>query len=533
MGKARVSRRRLCWWTPFVLAASAIGLPAGASAAPGTLEFKNCLTTELESGPVPDGGSGACGVIGTPNSNGADTGLDNPESIAISPDGKSAYAVAGNDDAVMRFNRNTTTGALSFAFCFTGETAGFSCEQLPEAAVNGADSGMDDPEAVVVAPDGRSVYVTSRSDAAIAMFKRQPNGFITYKGCVSGDSATGPLNSGACTQLPAALPSGINSGLADPKQKELAISSDGESVYAVSDTDDAVVRFTRDPATSILTFEDCITGEDASGPGPVGTDACSEIPTSRTGGEDSGLDAPRWAELGRGGRSLYVAADRDDAIARFDRNLNTGELTYRDCITGEESTGPGGTGSCRALPVTAPFGVDSGLDRPLGIVVKGEDLYAVAGNDAALARFSMNGQGRLSFESCLSGETETGPAGTDACRLSPTATAGALASGMNGFRDLELKGRNLYASAQGDSSLVTFMRNAATGSVKFARCLTGDALAGPTESEACRIAGGAGSLGGVSSGLQKLETIAVSPDGRNVYGAAEQDDAISRFKHSR
>ena len=126
----------------------------------------------------------------------------------------------------------------------------------------------------------------------------------------------------------------------------------------------AVVRFTRDPATSILTFEDCITGEDASGPGPVGTDACSEIPTSRTGGEDSGLDAPRWAELGRGGRSLYVAADRDDAaIARFDRNLNTGELTYRDYITGEECGRTRGLGCCRALPVHAPLGVNSGLDR--------------------------------------------------------------------------------------------------------------------------------------------------------------------------
>ena len=131
MGKARVSRRGLCWWTPFVLAASAIGLPASASAAPGTLEFKNCLTTELESGPVPDGGSGACGVIGTPNSNGADTGLDNPESIAIARTGNPHMPSQANDDAVMRFNRNTKTGALSFAFCFTGETAGSVASSSP------------------------------------------------------------------------------------------------------------------------------------------------------------------------------------------------------------------------------------------------------------------------------------------------------------------------------------------------------------------------------------------------------------------
>jgi 6-phosphogluconolactonase (cycloisomerase 2 family) len=36
--------------------------------------------------------------------------------------------------------------------------------------------------------------------------------------------------------------------------QEVVVSTDGERVYAVSDTDDALAIFTRDPDTGLLTF---------------------------------------------------------------------------------------------------------------------------------------------------------------------------------------------------------------------------------------------------------------------------------------
>ncbi len=254
-----------------LVVAAALAVPATASAAPvGKLTFQSCLTSEIEAGPTP-GGSGACGGFETLQVGGANTGLDNVESIAVSPNGKSLYAAAGADDTLMRFNRNPNTGQISYAYCFTGESGTTSpCEELPESGPGGTGSGLDDPEAVVVAPDGKSVYVTSRSDAAIVAFSREPDGFLTYVGCISGESATGPSGTGACMQLPQATSGADNSGLDDPKQKELAISKDGEHVYAVSDLDDAVVHFSRNPNTSVLTFEECITGEEESGRGSWG-----------------------------------------------------------------------------------------------------------------------------------------------------------------------------------------------------------------------------------------------------------------------
>lgn len=71
--------------------------------------------------------------------------LDGPDAITISPDGKSVYVVCDNDEGLLHFSRNTSSGELTFVEAF-------------EDGVNDVD-GFVRPEAVSVSNDGRKVIV--------------------------------------------------------------------------------------------------------------------------------------------------------------------------------------------------------------------------------------------------------------------------------------------------------------------------------------------------------------------------------------
>ena len=77
-----------------------------------------------------------------------------------------------------------------------------------------------------------------------------------------------------------------------------------------------------------------------------------------------------------------------------------GDLTYRDCITGETETGPAGSGACAPSDRTGLGGADSGLDRLQADAVSsdGESLYTASVYDDALARFNRDSAtGKLTF----------------------------------------------------------------------------------------------------------------------------------------
>lgn len=535
VGNSRATRwERLTRAGALAISAGGIWLliaPANAPAAVGELTYEGCLTTEEESGPGPVGTDACVEIANATDFGGVNTGLDNPESVAVSPDGRSLYAVSRLDDALMRFDRDPTTGELDFAYCFTGESeSGGACEPIPSASPNGEDSGIDQPEAVTVAPDGKAVYITARFDDAVAAFKRKKTGFISYVGCVSGDSDTGPAGSDACTTAPSATPEGAGSGFDDPKQKEVAISRDGEWLYAASDLDDSVLRFKRDPATAVLDYRGCLTGEEATGPAPGGSGACKAIPEIGTGGANSGLDGPRWVELSRDGRSLFVTSDFDNAVARFKRNPDNGKLSWGECVSGDMESGPAGSDACSLIPTATPGGTGSGLNLPRALAVSRDQLYAAGSNDSSIARFKIKSTGKLAYKSCLSADSDFGPAGTGVCKLTPTANALASDTGLDQIRDLELSadGRFLYAAAQSDSAITTFKREHASGKVSFARCVSGDTDLGAAGTDACDTIPSAIQFGD-NSGLGGVETVAVSLDGRSVYGGVEGDDAIARL----
>jgi DNA-binding beta-propeller fold protein YncE len=132
--------------------------------------------------------------------------------VAVSPDGKSVYAVSLDADSITRFDRSSN-GSLRYKSCFANARA-HGCRELKHDSLGGAD-------AVAVSPDGKSVYVTALGGDSITRFKRSPSGRITPSGCVA-NSGGHDCKAPKVNSLHAA--------------DGLAVSPDGHSVYVSSMT---------------------------------------------------------------------------------------------------------------------------------------------------------------------------------------------------------------------------------------------------------------------------------------------------------
>jgi Lactonase, 7-bladed beta-propeller len=135
-------------------------------------------------------------------------GLASAWSVAASPDGANVYATGMLDNALAVFARDAESGRLAFV----------------EAQVDGSGGvdGLAGAWLVAVSPDGANVYATGTSDNAIAVFRREPDGALTFvQAKVNGVDGVDGLD-GARGVTP---------------------SPDGAHVYAVGASDDAVAVF--------------------------------------------------------------------------------------------------------------------------------------------------------------------------------------------------------------------------------------------------------------------------------------------------
>jgi hypothetical protein len=235
------------------------------------------------------------------------------------------------------------------------------------------------------------------------------------------------------------------------------------------------------------------------------------------------------------GRSLYTGSVRScdqydcygsTAVARFDRNPNTGALTYRGCITGDKRSGPSGSGACTAISSATREGNHSGLDGgTLASSPDGKTLY-VGGSD--VARLQRNtSAGELSYQDCITGDKRSGPSGSGACDAIPSATKDGSRSGLSGNAlAASPDGKTLFAG--GHSEVARLDRDPATGALKFRDCVTGFKLSGPSGTGACdaipsateggrRTASRAGARSGLGNGILALTP---SPDGASLYSAS-------------
>ena len=149
-------------------------------------------------------------------------------SVAVSPDGKSAYVASRISEAVAVFDR-TSNGRL----IQKPEPVGCISEDGAGPCIDG--TALDIANSVAVSPDGLSVYVTSRLSNAVAVFDRATNGTLAQKpgtaGCIR-DGASGRR----CV-----------AGAALAGASSVAVSPDGLSVYVTSDDSNAVAVFDREP----------------------------------------------------------------------------------------------------------------------------------------------------------------------------------------------------------------------------------------------------------------------------------------------
>src|SRR5271155_5249523 len=130
--------------------------PVGALGAVGDLNFTSCIGE----------------LTGCTTASG--DGLEEPNAVAVSPDGSSVYAASFS--SVTEFSRNTSTGALTSIGCIGG--AAECTATKPSGALRFVSS-------ITVSPDGRSVYATSADEDVLATFSRNTStGTLTYTGCI-------------------------------------------------------------------------------------------------------------------------------------------------------------------------------------------------------------------------------------------------------------------------------------------------------------------------------------------------------------
>ena len=151
--------------------------------------------------------------------NGVD-GLDGAYSVTLSSDGNHAYVAASFDDAVSWYERNASTGALTYGGMLKDE-------------VNGVD-GLDGAYSVTLSSDGNHAYVAASFDDAVSWYERNAStGALTYGGI---------------------LKDGVNGVDGLDGAYSVTLSSDGNHAYIASYIDDAVSWYERNASTGALTY---------------------------------------------------------------------------------------------------------------------------------------------------------------------------------------------------------------------------------------------------------------------------------------
>jgi 6-phosphogluconolactonase (cycloisomerase 2 family) len=338
-------------------------------------------------------------------------GMDDARAVALSPDGKSLYAVASAPASVTSFSVDARNGLLQQLNLSAGCLA-----SVDQAGCGGA-RALAGASAIAVSPDGLHVYVAAAAAGAVASFARQPNGSLVQLAGIAGCSTT-------------TLTPGCDAAPSLAGADAVAISPDGRFVYVAGGSADSLIAFSRDAASGRLTPL----------PGAAGC-----LRANRTGCTPvTGVDAPAAIAIAPDGTSLYVASAAGTLTA-FQRDVTSGTLTQQ----------PPGSG-CLSDDVLADCVAIGGLARASAVAISpdGRTVLVAGSDDDAVLSFRRDpASGALTRVSCVSGSA---------------ATAGCTPSTLvHGPRALTMRPDGLVvwvASSRADS-IVTLQLDPATGAL--------------------------------------------------------------------
>jgi DNA-binding beta-propeller fold protein YncE len=323
--------------------------------------------------------------------------VESPFAVAVSPDGRSVYAVSTKSNALVEFSRDIATGALTYTGCI-GQLSG-CVRTTPTEAIDG-------PGSLVVSADGTSVYVASENaGGAVDEFARNTdNGALSFSGCIGA---------GGCS-----VPSiGEALRLADA----VAISPDGSNVY-VGGQGASISTFTRNTSTGALTFQGCAGNSNVCvQPNPLA------------------VNEPGSLAVSPDGANLYAGNFANGTVDVFSRNASTGALTFTGC----DGALSGDPGACTEIARSNPAG-------PLTVAVSpdGADVYVSA--EQGVYEYTRGSAGALTFAECVGNAPgvcaptvpEEALAFTESLALSPNGAS--LYAGAQLAQDIDVFGRTTF-----------------------------------------------------------------------------------------